>query len=184
MIPGLEPVPLRELQALGTSRVWSVDGQLDEMPSLTPVRGTLRAEHLGNLLEVEGSVQTIVCLRCDRCLGHFNQQLSAVSKELIWLGQEPSDSHLAESGVDQTSADGLMECLNPRGDFEPERWVFEQLSLQMSVVNRCGEHCPGMPQQPSDLSAVSGEQSSTPDPRWQALKDLQSSMQRKGTNHD
>ena len=182
MIPGLEPVPLRELQALGTSRVWSVDGQLDEMPSLTPVRGTLRAEHRGNLLEVEGSVQTIVCLRCDRCLGHFNQQLSAVSKELIWLGQEPNEDHLAEAGLDLASPDGLMECLNPRGDFEPERWVFEQLSLQMSVVNRCGKHCPGMPQKPSDAFPTRGE--TTPDPRWQALKNLQSSMQRNGTNHD
>ena len=182
MIPGLEPVPLRELQALGTSRVWSVDGQLDEMPSLTPVRGTLKAEHLGNLLEIEGSVQTIVCLRCDRCLGHFNQQLSAVSKELIWLGQDPSDDHLAEAGLDPSSPDGLMECLNPRGDFEPERWVFEQLSLQMSVVNRCGEHCPGMPHKPLDASKTSRE--TTPDPRWQALKDLQSSMQHNRTNHD
>ena len=185
MIPGLEPVPLRELQALGTFRVWSVAGQLDEMPSLTPVRGTLRAEHRGNLLEVEGSVQTIVCLRCDRCLGHFNQQLSAVSKELIWLGQEPNEDHLAEAGLDLASPDGLMECLNPRGDFEPERWVFEQLSLQMSVVNRCGKHCPGTPQKPSDASPTRGE--TTPDPRWQALKDLQSSMQRSGTsgtNHD
>ena len=182
MIPGLEPVPLRELQALGTFRVWSVAGQLDEMPSLTPVRGTLRAEHRGNLLEVEGSVQTIVCLRCDRCLGHFNQQLSAVSKELIWLGQEPNEDHLAEAGLDLASPDGLMECLDPRGDFEPERWVFEQLSLQMSVVNRCGKHCPGTPQKPSDASPTRGE--TTPDPRWQALKDLQSSMQRSGTNHD
>jgi len=182
MIPGLEPVPLRELQALGTFRVWSVAGQLDEMPSLTPVRGTLRAEHRGNLLEVEGSVQTIVCLRCDRCLGHFNQQLSAVSKELIWLGQEPNEDHLAEAGLDLASPDGLMECLDPRGDFEPERWVFEQLSLQMSVVNRCGKHCPGMPQKPSDASPTREE--TTPDPRWQALKDLQSSMQRSGTNHD
>lgn len=182
MIPGLEPVPLRELQALGTFRVWSVAGQLDEMPSLKPVRGTLRAEHRGNLLEVEGSVQTIVCLRCDRCLGQFNQQLSAVSKELIWLGQEPNEDHLAEAGLDLASPDGLMECLNPRGDFEPERWVFEQLSLQMSVVNRCGKHCPGMPQKPSDASPTRGE--TAPDPRWQALKHLQSSMQRNGTNHD
>ena len=182
MIPGLEPVPLRELQALGSPRVWSVEGQLDEMPSLTPVRGTIRAEHLGNLLEVEGSVQTIICLRCDRCLGHFNQQLSAVSRELIWLGKEPSDDHLAQAGLDPTSPEGLMECLDPRGDFEPERWIYEQLSLQMSVVNRCGEHCPGMPQQPADGAASHGEKS--PDPRWQALKDLQSSMQRNGTHHD
>ena len=182
MIPGLEPVPLRELQALGSPRVWSVEGQLDEMPSLTPVRGTIRAEHLGNLLEVEGSVQTIICLRCDRCLGHFNQQLSAVSRELIWLGTEPSDDHLAQTGLDPTSPEGLMECLDPRGDFEPERWIYEQLSLQMSVVNRCGEHCPGMPHQPADGAASHGEKS--PDPRWQALKDLQSSMQRNGTHHD
>ena len=182
MIPGLEPVPLRELQALGTSRVWSVDGQLDEMPSLTPVRGTLRAEHLGNLLQVEGSVQTIVCLRCDRCLGNFNQELNAVAKELIWLGDEPTDDHLSAAGLDPSTPDGLMECLDPRGDFAPERWVFEQLSLQMSVVNRCGEHCPGMPKKPSDAAAISGEESS--DPRWQALKDLQSSMQRNGKDHD
>ncbi len=182
MIPGLEPVPLRELQALGTSRVWSVDGQLDDMPSLTPVRGTLRAEHLGNLLEVEGSVQTIVCLRCDRCLGHFNQQLSADAKELIWLGDEPSDEHLTQAGLDPSTPDGLMECLDPRGDFEPERWVFEQLSLQMSVVNRCGDHCPGMPQKSLDASATTTEEST--DPRWQALRDLQSSMQRQETNHD
>ena len=182
MIPGLEPVPLRELQALGTARVWSVDGQLDDMPSLTPVRGTLRAEHLGNLLQVEGSVQTIVCLCCDRCLGHFNQQLSAASKELIWLGQEPSDDNLAEAGLDPASPDGLMECLDPRGDFEPERWVFEQLSLQMSVVNRCGDHCPGMPQKSLDASTTTTEERT--DPRWQALRDLQSSMQRQERNHD
>ena len=76
-----------------------------------------------------------------------------------------------------------MECLDPRGDFEPERWVFEQLSLQMSVVNRCGEHCPGMPQGPSDGAAgTTGDKA--PDPRWQALRDLQTSMQRNGTNND
>ena len=183
MIPGLEPVPLRELQALGTSRVWTVDGQLDAMPSLTPVRGTLKAEHLGNLLQVEGSVQTIVCLSCDRCLGHFNQQLNDDSRELIWLGDEPSDEHLSEAGLDPTSPDGLMECLNPRGDFEPERWVFEQLSLQMSVVNRCGEHCPGLPQKVSNPTAQTTVDKA-PDPRWQALKDLQTSMQCNGKHHD
>ncbi len=175
MIPGLEPVPLRELQALGTSRVWNVEGQLEAIQSLTPVRGSLRAEHRGNLLEVEGSLQTIVCLRCDRCLGRFNQELKAESKELIWLGGEPTDELLADAGLDPETPDGLVDVLDPRGDFEPERWVFEQLSLQMSVVNRCGDLCPGMPthaaepRKPSSAAAV--------DPRWKALRDLQSSLQ-------
>ena len=182
MIPGLEPVPLRELQALGTSRVWDVEGQLEAMPSLTPIRGTLRAEHRGNLLEVEGSLQTIVCLRCDRCLGRFNQQLEAESKELIWLGDQPTQELLADAGLDPEAPDGLVDFLDPRGDFEPERWVFEQLSLQMSVVNRCGDLCPGMPQAVSEPHEASTEVSV--DPRWQALQDLQSSLQTDGGDHD
>jgi len=62
MIPGLEPIPLRELHALGSVRDWEFEGQLDELPSLTPVRGSIQAEHRGNILEVSGSAQTIVCL--------------------------------------------------------------------------------------------------------------------------
>ena len=182
MIPGLEPVPLRELQALGTSRTWVVDGQIKAMPSLTPVRGTLRAEHRGNVLEVEGSLQTIVCLTCDRCLGRFNQQLNANSKELIWLGDEPTEELLADAGLDPDTPDGLVDCLDPRGDFEPERWVFEQLSLQMSVVNRCGDLCPGMPKSASTTTETSNV--SAVDPRWDALRELQSSLQPEGGDHD
>ena len=176
MIPGLEPVPLRELQALGTSRVWDVEGQLEAMPSLSPIRGILRAEHLGNLMEVEGSLQTIICVCCDRCLGHFNQQLTVDNRELIWLGSDPSE---APSGGDELcidSADGLMESLDPRGCFEPARWVFEQLSLQMSVVNRCGEHCPGPPVKTSP-AARQPATTAFVDPRWQALRSLQASME-------
>ena len=34
MIPGLEPVPLRELQALGSVREWEFEGQLEQWHSL------------------------------------------------------------------------------------------------------------------------------------------------------
>ena len=49
MIEGLEPVALQELRVLGAPRHWSVEGHLDQLPSLTPVRGELRAEHRGNV---------------------------------------------------------------------------------------------------------------------------------------
>ena len=42
----------------------------------------------------------------------------------------------------------LDDRLDPRGAFDPERWLFEQLSLQLPVVNRCGADCPGPPQAP------------------------------------
>ena len=83
MTEGLEPIPLRDLQALGAPKVWSVDGKLEDLESLTPVRGELQAEHRGNVLEVRGELQTIVSLCCDRCLGQFNQSLEVSSEELI-----------------------------------------------------------------------------------------------------
>ena len=174
MIPGLEPVPLRELQALGSVREWEFEGQLEELPSLTPVRGTIRAEHRGNILEVSGSAQTIVCLCCDRCLKHFNRELSTGTNELIWLGDREAAAEMAEEGLDASSVDGLVECLDPRGLFEPERWVFEQLSLQMPAVNFCGDGCPGMPQLANHAPPTS-ETPST-DPRWKALLSLRSDL--------
>ena len=172
MIPGLEPVPLRELQALGSVRDWEFEGQLDELVSLTPVRGTIRAEHRGNILEVSGAAQTIVCLCCDRCLKQFNRELSSGTNELIWLGDSGAAAEMAEEGLDASSVDGLVECLDPRGSFEPERWVFEQLSLQLPAVNFCGDGCPGMPQSVNQEPSASVTQSA--DPRWEALSSLRS----------
>ena len=170
MIPGLEPVPLRELQALGSVRDWDFEGQLEDLPSLTPVRGTICAEHRGNILEVSGSASTIVCLCCDRCLNQFNRELSTGANELIWLGDAEAATEMAEAGLDPSSLDGLVECLDPRGNFEPERWIFEQLSLQMPAVNFCGDGCPGMPQPATRQPAVTKKPGV--DPRWQALLSL------------
>ena len=82
MIEALEPVPLQELRALGTAKVWEVEGELDELPSLTPVRGHVSAEHRGNVLAVEGKLNTIVTLCCDRCLNQFNQKLSCGERNI------------------------------------------------------------------------------------------------------
>ncbi len=174
MIPGLEPVPLRELQSLGSVRDWEFEGQLDELPSLTPVRGTIRAEHRGNILEVSGSAQTIVCLCCDRCLKQFNRKLSTGTNELIWLGDSEASAEMAEEGLDASSVDGLVECLDPRGSFEPERWVFEQLSLQLPAVNFCGDGCPGMPRSVNQELTASVKPSA--DPRWETLLSLSSDL--------
>ena len=135
MIEGLEPVALQELRVLGAPRHWSVEGHLDQLPSLTPVRGELRAEHRGNVLMVEGKLSTIVTLSCDRCLGQFNHELTCTSTELIWLGQAPPTEDDLQNSEHISEMEGLVEYLDPRGDFDPQQWVFEQLNLQLPVVN-------------------------------------------------
>ena len=58
MIPGLEPIAtrFRALDAPGLT-----DGYLDQLQSLTPVRGIVEAEHRGNVLAVAGSSARLSC---------------------------------------------------------------------------------------------------------------------------
>ena len=172
MIEALEPVPLQELRALGTAKVWDVEGELDELPSLTPVRGHVSAEHRGNVLVVEGKLSTIMTLCCDRCLNQFNQSLSCTPSELIWLGDEQPTADELELSGEVAEMEGLVDVLDPRGQFDPQQWAFEQLNLLLPVVNHCGDHCPGPPglqQQPVNSDAKPKDV----DPRWQALQQLQ-----------
>ena len=166
----LRPVPVQELRLLAEGRRWQVDQHLSELESLTPVRGSLSALHRGNVLELEGEAATIVTLCCDRCLQHFNHPLSFRTHELLWLGEQARQAGLspeeaAEGGVLDLEVDELCESLDPNGSFEPEHWLFEQLNLQLPLVNRCGDDCPGPPQ-PASSSDEPG------DPRWAALLGL------------
>ena len=168
----LQPIPIQELKLLADGRQWRLDQHLSELESLTPVRGAVKALHRGNMLEVEGRASTIVTLCCDRCLQHFNHPLSFDTKELLWLGEEAREAGISEDAVLEAGstvldldADALTESLDPRGDFDPAHWAFEQLSLQLPLVNRCGRGCPG----PNLQGSGSGDMI---DPRWAALKGL------------
>jgi uncharacterized protein len=170
MTSRLQPVPLREIATLAEGRSWDVDEHLDDLASLTPVRGTLTARHLGTVLEVCGQASTIVTLCCDRCLNHFNHPLRCDTRELIWIGRAgaPAPGSDDPTGPDE---DALGDILPETGRFDPARWIFEQLHLQLPVVNRCGEHCPGPP------AAGAAPGGAAPiDPRWQALAEVRVSL--------
>lgn len=68
-------MPLQELRLLQEPRLWAVDQQLEDLESLTPVRGWLSVRHGEPVLEVEGEAETIVTLCCDRCLSTYNHTL-------------------------------------------------------------------------------------------------------------
>lgn len=165
----LAPVPLAELRYRAGGRRWTVDQPIADLDSLTPVRGSLRAEHHGNALEVEGTVDTIVTLCCDRCLQHYNQPLRVQCRELLELagapGAAPQARVQAALDADFEVGDDLDDRLDPRGSFDPERWLFEQLSLQLPLMNRCSDDCPGPP-------AWAGGAAEAVDPRWAALTSL------------
>lgn len=170
----LRPVPLAELRLLAGGRRWRVSQPIAELDSLTPVQGSIQASHHGTALEVTAEAETIVTLCCDRCLQHFNHALRAKVHELVELrGQGSADLatdasleeinlELAREGMPE-GAD-LDDRLDPTGSFDPERWLFEQLSLRLPLVNRCGNDCPGPARWSSEPTGG--------DPRWAALARL------------
>ncbi len=165
---GLKPIPLKELKALSAPKKWEVKGYLDDLASLTPIKGVLIAEHQENSLLIKARLQTIVSLKCDRCSNGFNQNLKFDGKELIWISKENDldvEIHLDE----------LVECIDPLDKFEPEKWIFEQLNLQMPILNICSDSCPGPPIS-NNMEASFHEKgdngSKDLDPRWSPLKKL------------
>jgi uncharacterized protein len=170
-VPRLRPVALGELRLQAEGRHWLVDQGISGLDSLTPVRGEVRVRHHGSAIEVEGVADTLVTLCCDRCLQSFNQPLHAEVRELLELldgdGPGPADSGAASIGVDAETfllGEDLDDRLDPRGLFDPEQWLFEQLSLRLPLVNRCGSDCPGPPSW--------GDAPAAADPRWAALRSL------------
>lgn len=160
----LRPIPIPELCALTAGKQWQVDQRIADLDSLTPVRGVLEAMHLGTALQVSAEAEAIVTLCCARCLQPFNQILRAEVRELIAFRSSPSSP---ADGLEDPLGEDLDDRLDPKGRFDPERWLFEHLSLQLPLVNRCGDGCPG----PSRWSSAR----STEDPRWAALKALSAS---------
>lgn len=70
-------------------------------------------------------------------------------------GSQPRRGPRSRSQPEPLLIEALDDRLDPRGAFDPERWLFEQLSLQLPVVNRCGADCPGPPLAPAAASTAS-----------------------------
>lgn len=171
----LRPLTLRELRLQPEGRLWRVDQPITGLESLTPVRGELLAVHHGSVLELQGRAETIVTLCCDRCLQSFNHRLCLEVRELIDLDPAGADggsvdgvhARLIDDDSTIPCGDDLDDRLLAAGVFDPERWLFEQLHLQLPLVSQCGTSCPG--------PACWNLEPELADPRWAALRTLRNS---------
>jgi uncharacterized protein len=141
---------------------------LKDLKTLTPVQGLLKVSHRGNFLEVSAKAETIVTLTCHRCLQQFNHRLAIEPSELIWLDDKADQ--LEELPLDQDlSMDDLVETLPPNGYFDPETWLYEQLSLEIPQRQLCEQDCAGI-EVADDLKNPGIDQ------RWASLQALKSQL--------
>ncbi len=142
----------------------NVDEFLTELDTLTPIKGKIILIHGGNYLEIKAKVETIVTLKCDRCLQQYNHRLGINTKEIIWLDKNVAlfDKNLPQER--EITQEDLSEKLAPWGNFNPQSWLYEQLCLSMPMRKLCGKNC----KTPANLSTPNP----TIDRRWAGLEAL------------
>lgn len=155
------------LKAPDRTKAITIDESISGLETLTPVKGTIEVTHGGTYLEVRAKAETIVTVICDRCLANYNHRLSVDTCEIIWL-EARVESH--RSLERETTLEDLSENLPPWGDFEPESWLYEQLSLAMPMRQLCGKECPGTAEIESDSS------NAQIDSRWANLATLKEKL--------
>jgi uncharacterized protein len=166
-IPHLLKRPKRQAEII-------IDDTIAGLNTLTPVKGRILLRHGGNFLEVVSQAETIITLECDRCLQNYNHRLEIDTSELIWLESELENAEDLPSER-EVSVEDLSETLPPNGHFDPEKWLFEQLSLALPLRQVCGENCPGAPKTDSVNEFHV-------DSRWSSLAALKEQLNNSGNN--
>jgi uncharacterized protein len=157
----------RLLKARERQEEIKIQDEILGLNTLTPVRGIMLVRHGGNFLEISAQAETIVTLICDRCLKHYNHRLSFHTSELIWLEETKEPERFLEER--EVSIEDLSETLPPDGYFEPDTWLYEQLSLAMPLRRVCGKDCPG-------ATPVSEDNDLSIDSRWACLANLKEQL--------
>jgi uncharacterized protein len=151
------------LKSVNRQQTIIIDQFINDLETLTPVRGEMLVKHGGNFLEVEVHAETIITLTCDRCSKQYNHRLTLDNTELIWLDEQAESwEQFPDQGLE---LDNLEESLSPQGHFEVEKWLYEQLSLSLPLQRICDESCP-------PLAIKDSPEQPLIDRRWQGLVKL------------
>jgi len=139
-----------------------------------PLKAALRAQQIGDIVEIDGSISTAVRLDCGRCLQSFEMPLASAFT-LTYSRQEPAPEHgdAHQEDVELTSEDiGLTyfqgEEINLKNELQ------EQVLLAFPFRALCKPDCKGLcPACGIDLNTGACQcDRSPPDGKFAALKNL------------
>jgi uncharacterized protein len=151
-----------------------VDTIVPEFETLTPVRGKIIVKHGGTYLDLSAQTETIITLKCDRCLQQYNHRLILNTTEIIWL--EAEDPEPPRPGVEiKNELEELVESLPPDGHFDPNVWLYEQLCLALPARQLCNLDCAGIA--PAQVPAAIPAEPVSLDSRWGILETLKDRLE-------
>lgn len=176
-------IEIDKIKEEGLSRTFCEDAQAfpelvrlaseGECTFTAPIEVSLKAQRIGELVEVSGQLHTTLGLACGRCLKPFTQSLQA-DFELTFSRQEPASSQTDEEEV-ELSADDLGLVLFSGEVIDLAEPLQEQILLALPLQPLCVETCRGLcPQCGVDLNTDSCTCATSDefDNRFAALKDF------------
>ena len=141
---------------------------------MTPIKAALRAQQIGDIVEIEGDISTVVRLNCGRCLRSFELPLES-QFALAYSQQDPAPepSGSSEEGIELTAADmGLVHYQGEEINLDKE--IQEQVVLAFPLRAICKPDCKGLcPECGADLNTAACDCNRSPSGRkFEALKNL------------
>jgi len=141
---------------------------------LTPLKAALRAQQIGDIVELEGSIATRVRLDCGRCLRSFEMPIAS-EFALTYSQREPApeNSDLNQEELELTADDmGLIHYQGEEIDIKNE--IQEQAVLAFPLKALCRPDCRGLcPRCGVDLNAAACDCDRSPSGgKFDALKNL------------
>lgn len=122
---------------------------------LSQIRAALRAQQIGDIVEIEGNISTLVRLDCGRCLQSFEMPLE--SKFALTYSQKvpaPEPGGATDEEIELTADDmGLVHYQGEEINLEKE--IQEQVVMALPLRALCKPDCKGLcPKCGADLNTA------------------------------
>ena len=130
---------------------------------LAPVKTALRAQQIGDMVEIEGSITTVVRLSCGRCLQSFEMPVES-SFALTYKQTEPdTDKGSANQEELELTAEDMGLIYHPGEEINLQNEIQEQVVLAFPLRTLCKPDCKGLcPQCGADLNSEECDCDQTP----------------------
>jgi uncharacterized protein len=115
----------------------------NECEFLTPIKARLRAIRVGDIVEVEGTVETSVRLSCGRCLKEFETVLRAPFT-LTYTSALPDMADGSEEPEIELRARDIGLIYFPDEEIDFREGIQEQVVLAFPLRPLCRESCKGL----------------------------------------
>lgn len=141
---------------------------------LAPLKAALRAQQIGDIVEIEGNISTAVRMDCGRCLQSFQMPLeSSFARTYSQKEPAPEQSDANQQELELTAED--MELIYYQGkEINLKNEIQEQVVLAFPLKTLCKPDCRGLcPKCGADLNTEECDcDRSPPAGKFDALKGL------------